>query len=246
MQPLSRYSASISLAAIVVFLGIDWVASKTDASYESDVKSKALGDFPRQLGEGDGIWVAVRDVRIPSNQERMLDLSSYVSREFQRLGSFPSVTATLFIAYCVDARTMAGHHPPNCYPASGWLFREDETVRSAIIREDDYVVNYSVYQFRRGPAETKALTIVNGFFTAPGFFTATLEEATEHIGSVFFGRKGLFQFQILFQDLGVEADVSRYAGELINGIPSTVFDRAFDRSENEVAISEESALGAES
>ncbi len=242
---MNSYSASISLAVIVTLLGLGWFTTKTDARYETDSAVEALEDFPVQLGDGAGIWIAVRDVRIPSSQERLLDLSSYVSREFRRLGSFPPVTATLFVAYCVDARSMAGHHPPHCYPASGWLMQGDETKTSTVLREDDRAVRYSVYKFRRDPTKKVDLTVVNGFFNRPGIFSATLQEASDSIGSGFFGRKGLFQFQILFQDLHAEADVTKYTEELIQGIPSAVFDLAFGRGNVEATVAE-NVRGAES
>ena len=238
MKVLGSYAASLSLATIATLIGGRWLASETDGGYTSEYVVDALDDFPRQIGEGNGIWIAVRDVQIPSSQERMLDLAAYVSIEYRRIGTNPPVLATLFIAYCPDARTMSGHHPPHCYPASGWTMHENETVRSAVVRKDSRVVEYSVYRFQRNPTRDLDLTVVNGFFAHPGVFKATLEEAAEHIGPVFFGRKGLFQFQILFQGLSVEVDVTRYADELIRGIPSSVFDITFGRSESDTAVGE--------
>ena len=116
---------------------------------------------------------------------------------------------------------------------------------STVVREDDRIVNYSVYKFRRDSTSKTVLTVVSGFFNRPEFFAATLEEASESIGSVFFGRKGLFQFQILFQDLHAEADVTEYTEELIQGIPSAVFDLAFGHGNVEATVAE-NVRGAES
>lgn len=245
MRLLSRYPATVSLSILTALLGLSWFTTRSDARYESSSALNALVDFPDQLGGGDGIWIAVRNVSIPSSQERLLDLSDYVSREFRRLGSYPTVTATVFIAYCMDARTMTGHHPPHCYPASGWSMQAEETMTSSFLRKDGRSVEYCVYQFHRDPIKKKNLTIVNGFFAHPGFFAATLEEASEQVGAVFFGRKGLFQFQILFQELESGADVKRYAEELMQGIPSSVFDLAFGIDEIQ-ASTIENARGAES
>ena len=236
MRSLSKYPASISFASIALLLVLSWITTSTDARYETDSALEALEDFPDQIGDGAGLWIAVRDVGVPSRQERILDLSSHVSREFRRLGSHPPVTATLFIAYCLDARTMAGHPPPHCYPASGWSMKTDGTTRSTVVREDGRTIDCTVYQFRRDPINDVDLTVVNGFFAAPGTFSATLDEASEALGSVFFGRRGLFQFQILFQDLKPGVDVMLYAEELLRGIPGDVFDLAFGREDTEILV----------
>ena len=236
MRSLSEYSASMSLAGIAILLGLGWFATTTDARYDTDSALKALEGFPDQIGDGDGVWIAVRDVGVPSRQERTLELSSYVSREFRRLGSHPPVLATLFIAYCEDARSMAGHHPPHCYPASGWLAKDAEAGVLTVLREDGRAIGYRVYEFRRDPIEDVGLTVVNGFFAAPGDFSATLDEASEALGSVFFGQRGLFQFQILFQDIKPGVDVMLYAEELLKGIPSGVFDLAFGVEEPGILV----------
>ncbi len=236
MRSLSEYSASISLVGILILLGLGLLATTTNARYDNKSALKALDGFPDQIGDGDGVWIAVRDVGVPSKQERILELSSHVSREFRRLGSHPPILATLFIAYCEDARTMAGHHPPHCYPASGWLAKDTDTGVLTVLREDGRAIDCRLYEFRRDPIGEVLLTVVNGFFAAPGDFSATLNEASEALGSVFFGRRGLFQFQILFQDTRPGVDVMMYAEELLRGIPSDVFDHAFGVEDTEILV----------
>ena len=236
MRSFSGYSATISLACITILLGVGWFTTTTDARYDTDSALKALENFPEQLGDGDGLWIAVRDVGVPSRQERILDLSSHVSREFRRLGSHPPVLATLFVAFCIDARTMAGHHPSHCYPASGWVAQDDGVTVSTVMREDGRDIECRVYEFRRDSVNDVNLTVVNGFFAAPGDFSATIDEAFEALGSVFFGRRGLFQFQILFQDLKPGVDVMLYAAEILRGIPSDVFDLAIGLDAAEIRL----------
>ena len=184
---------------------------------------EALENMPPQLHSESGVWIRLREVSVPTDQSRLLDLNAFSSGEYRRLGSYPPITATLFIAYCRDARSMMGHHPPKCYPASGWR-QVGPASNFAISRSDGREIKAAVYKFTRHQADERELFVVNGFFAAGDFFGATLEEARDVVQPSLLGGQGLFQFQILLQDVGLTADVEEYAREIIRGIPPAVFD----------------------
>ena len=71
---------------------------------------------------------------------------------------------------------------------------------------------------------------MNGFFATEEFFASTLEGAREVVRPSLLGGVGLFQFQILFQGAYLEADIKKYASEIIGGIPKNVFDLTVGRA----------------
>ena len=223
---IDRASPIISL---VLLLGIFAIGSqlvtRSGAAMTKPVQD-ALASIPLRLNWGSSTWIKNGDVPVPSNQEKILDLNAHFSKQYRRLGKFPPITAILFVAYCSDARSMAGHHPPNCYPSSGWLMDESRTRKFEINREDGRIVKNCAYHFSRESKVVQSLTVVNGFFAPDEFFASTLEGATEVVRPSLMGGVGLFQFQILFQGDFPDADIEQYVGEIIGGIPKAVFDVA--------------------
>ena len=181
----------------------------------------AFERLPDSLGEAQQ-WVKVRDDEVPPTQANMLGLNAYVSRLYQRLGS-SGVRATLFIANSEDARSMAGHHPPNCYPASGWRL-DDPSVQDMVITNSLTVdVPVRVYPFFRGVDEAAQLWVVSGFLLPDGRAVATLGETQQLSARAATSRLGLTQFQIVLQGALPATDVERYAGELLGSIPEELY-----------------------
>jgi hypothetical protein len=56
------------------------------------------------------------------------------------------LTMDLVFVHCPDARDLAGHYPPVCYPSSGWW--QDKTVtRTAEWKVDGLTIPHTVYEF---------------------------------------------------------------------------------------------------
>lgn len=185
----------------------------------------ALSSVPSRLVAPSGTWIKQREVPVPSRQAEIFGLSASLSAEYLRLQTRPQLRAVLFVAYCSDARTMAGHHPPRCYPASGW-------VMSSPVPENDFVferpdgrrVLGTVYHFSREGVITANLGVVNGFFSSGEQFFRSMTEARKAVRPSLLGGKGLYQFQILFQGTMLNVDILGYAEEIINAIPEAIFD----------------------
>ncbi len=197
-----------------------WIGGKPAVDLSGRVEA-AFESMPDRLESDSAVWLQNRVVPIPSNQEEILRLTASVSREYARLGTYPPVTATLFFAFCEDARWMVGHNPPVCYPASGWTMHADETQTRRVIHSDFYAVEYSAYRFTNSDLE---LAVVSGFISAPSIFTAGMEEAKMNVRPSLLGGQGLCQFQILFQGAIPGSDLHQYAAEILRGIPRMVFD----------------------
>lgn len=183
---------------------------------------QALNEIPRQFQSPAGTWIYRRTVPVPSGQAELLGLTFHASLEYQRVGTFPPVTATIFIAYCDDVRSMAGHHPPTCYPASGWEMSPSEGGRFQFSHPSERVVKGQLYKFSRKTADKTDLWIMNGFFDGKGNFVDRLEDAESLAEGSLFSSQAMFQFQFLFQGDFRDVDIQGYAEEILGGIPGSV------------------------
>ena len=183
---------------------------------------QALNEIPRQFQSPAGTWIYRRTVPVPSAQAEMLGLTYHASLEYQRAGTFPPVIATIFVAYCDDVRSMAGHHPPNCYPASGWEMSPSEGGRFQFSHPSERVVKGQLYKFSRNTTDKTDLWIMNGFFDGKGNFVDRLEDAESLAEGSLFSSQAMFQFQILFQGDFRDVDIQGYADEILGGIPGSV------------------------
>ncbi|MEM9165705.1 MAG: exosortase-associated EpsI family protein [Planctomycetota bacterium] len=54
----------------------------------------------------------------PAEVQELLQPSTILHRRYRQVGGENPLR--LVIVHCEDVRDMQGHHPPNCYPATGW------------------------------------------------------------------------------------------------------------------------------
>lgn len=190
---------------------------------QPDVADAILG-IPKVLQASDRVWIATREVPIPTGQAEMLQLSAAVSREYRRIGRSPAIEATLFLSKVDDARLMTGHHPPICYPASGWALEGvGDPNGFEFERQDGVVVRYQIYRFTRASGPVSELVVVNGFWTDEGVPSSSIDLAISNSLRNDSGRIGLSQFQILFQRFHSAADLHDCVVELLEAFPKAVF-----------------------
>lgn len=218
-----RFSIMVSLGILI--LGIGFTIEKSDPKLVEKRNARIARAFeilPQDLGLNRS-WLKSADVEIPASQERMLDLNAHVSRRYQLLGSSPPMRFTLFLAHSADARSMAGHHPPNCYPASGWFPSEAGVDDSVAILANGRTLPFRVYSFRRGDPG-REIWVANGFVLPDGRGVGTLVEASGVIGNAEQSRLGLVQYQFVFDgDINLQ-EVIEFTDDLLLSIPNALFD----------------------
>ncbi len=230
--PIPRWFVSPVAAAaamIAVFILVGKPRSQSGSELEVGEIQKIFHSFPEEIVAVDGIWLQSRLVPVPTGQAKMLGRSAYLSREYVRLRTYPQVNAIVFMVYCADSRMMTGHHPPNCYPSSGWDLVEDGTTDFSVRRADERVIETTIYRFERQKNAGEELVIISGFFLEDGRFFSTLDTATRNGRSTLLGGGGLFQFQILLQSGHSSVDVELYGRELLSGIPNALFDEIISK-----------------
>lgn len=231
---LDRAAPAMAFGLLLVMFGINVIfAGKIDDKTAEGPIQEVLSSIPGQLVSSTGTWIRSQNVPVPSGQARLLSLGAHVSSEYLRLGEFPSVTAILFIAYCRDSRSMVGHHPPNCYPSSGWIMDVESTRLLEVARDDGRIIPAKIYRFSRENSAASDFQVVSGFFSSGEVFFSTLEGILEVKKPSLLGGSGLFQFQILLQGDYSDADVEEYAFEILEAIPKVVFDQTIGMSEYE-------------
>lgn len=64
-------------------------------------------------------WVG-KDVPVPINIQRVAGADDFINRLY--INSKDKIWVNIYIAYTANPRTMLGHKPQICYPASGWVY----------------------------------------------------------------------------------------------------------------------------
>jgi hypothetical protein len=88
-------------------------------------------------------WVGT-DGKVPASAVALLKPNRIVSRCYVNTQSLQQFN--LLIVHCRDARDLAGHYPPNCYPSAGWTARG---ARACEWQIDDWHVTGMRYEFRK-------------------------------------------------------------------------------------------------
>ena len=221
--PMRRISILLSLTLLFA-VGFFSLRESDSALVEERhaMISEIFNTVPDDLGL-QFTWMKSGDVEIPTSQERMLDLNASISRRYQLLGSAPPSWFTFFLAHSSDARSMAGHHPPNCYPASGWLPGESDVVDSAVRLANGRSLPFRVYSFRRGDPG-REIWVVNGFVLPDGKGVGRLDEASGVMGNAGKSRFGLVQYQFVFDgEMDIE-EATEFAGDILLSLPNALFD----------------------
>lgn len=187
------------LSLLVLAAGAWWSSREIDppglSAWREGIRLE-FADVPQSLGIVHD-WLFIEEVPIPTSQSKMLDLNAQISRRYQLLRETPTTQVTIFVAHTNDARAMAGHHPPNCYPSSGWIrYPElDREIFSELPDGSELAMRY--YVFGRGDGPT-GVQVVNGFILPGGSMVSTLAEASSVMKDASESRLGLVQFQFLF------------------------------------------------
>jgi len=206
------------------------VASDALTRYHRDIADQ-IADFPYQVGG----WVG-QDVVVPTSAQEILNPNGLVSRRFSQYGENGNLTFALI--HCIDLRDMHGHHPPRCYPASGWSYKqtdltEKETVEVVI---GDAPAEMTVHRFMQGGAMEPGseLTVVSVFITPMAGVVNDMAMLQE-IGSMGRGasRLGVGQIQLVFSGDRTNDELSGKVNDFISNMPRELLSNMMSIPEDE-------------
>jgi hypothetical protein len=139
-----------------------------------------------------GDWIG-QEVPIPQSATSLLDPNAMVARFYTnvKLG----LSATLLVLHCKDARDMAGHYPPQCYPANGWLTPEDDQELTMIPVDGQ---DFRVYRFHRVAGKVERDITVYSMFALPTGMTTMSMKDVRRLSSDYENRLlGAAQIQVV-------------------------------------------------
>jgi hypothetical protein len=211
----SRSKTSVfwkSLSLMTPFMAIVFLVGagviQTNASVPSEGLGKYHEDIARQISEFPfqiGTWVG-QDVVIPTSAQEILNPNGLVSRRFSRYGAQGSLTFALI--HCIDLRDMHGHHPPRCYPASGWSFLQGDVgvdegalAEKLDVRIGDIEARMSVHRFWRADRSiTRNEMVVVSIFMTPMAGLVNDMALLQELGTMGRGASslGVAQIQLVF------------------------------------------------
>ena len=128
---------------LILALGVTAMSRPGPAEAEPyhDHVAQIASTIPYRIGE----WVGT-DQELPREAYELLQPNVLFSRRYenQQTGEW----ATFLLIHCKDARDLAGHYPPICYPAHGWSQDDTEPMHENIngLEITGYQYRFSYHQ----------------------------------------------------------------------------------------------------
>ena len=135
---------------------------------------------------------AGRQVELPQSATSLLRPNALLARQY--LNKEKRALATLMIVQCEDTRDMAGHYPPVCYPANGWINKNKDQDQRVILEEK----SIKVYQFHRVAGRVERdITIYSLFALPTGELTTSMKDVRQLSANHELRKYGAAQLQVL-------------------------------------------------
>lgn len=230
IRRLHRANALAPVCAGLLFGLILWgrgqfvgSVDRSEADQHVAVVGERVAAIPYRIGDWAG-----RDVTLPAAALEILHSSAALSRSYSNLRTGDQ--ARLAIIFCGDVRDMLGHHPPACYPASGWRPSAGESGRKGetrlTIRIHGEEVEANIFRFfKADPSGVDRQITIVGFFALPGV-GMTPDPAVVRSRSTrrAVSSLGAGQVQVLLDGFPSEQRAVELAEDLLGAIPASTFE----------------------
>lgn len=214
-----RYlSAILTLCALLGYFAStrDYPSARDADAYHLEVKAQA-DLLPDQFGD----WLVVSEPEPPPAAQQLLRPN--VIRVLALRRDTDGLRTNLIIVQCRDSRDMAGHYPPNCYPAHGWKVTDVEDATQEI-EVNSRMIPVEEYEFQQVNFDGDRHKRIFNFFILPGkgFVRdiASVRSAAENYRLRPFGAA---QVQVVF-DASISQEQSVIATKEILGAVSPLFE----------------------
>jgi hypothetical protein len=223
LRTMHRVNRAAPIACLAALLGAGVLLSRQDtgdhrqAAVRAHAIRVAMADVPFIAGN----WVGT-DCPLPAGATEILMPTAVLSRRYVELGA--GTRATLGLIHCGDVRDMHGHHPPSCYPSSGWQPRP-EGHDVVALELDGEQFNASLYRFSATDSSGARREVsVVGFFVLPdaaaeGTYTSDMNALRDRAAKLEISRLGVGQVQVVMDGWPPATEVERVARELMQLVP---------------------------
>jgi len=182
------------------------------APYHEHVRQVAAS-LPIRIGD----WLGT-DVAVPPAAIEMLQPNVLIHRQYRHLKT--GRTASLLLVQCKDARDLAGHFPPICYPAHGW---ETAFSRPHTWRLDGHPIGGMEYGFDfRGPSATRHMIVADFMILPNGQFLRDMQGVRRAAADYTRHFMGAAQFQIVMDASTPESQRNETVQQLLAGCRGTI------------------------
>lgn len=173
----------------------------------------SLREVPYRLGA----WLG-SDVPLTSGATEILHTTALLSRRYSNLETGESLS--LAIVYCGDVRDMLGHHPPACYPASGWLPAPTGHERIGLDLGAPVTANLFRFRTTTSDGDEREISIVGFYLLPDGDSTHDSEKLRDMSVRRSISARGVGQVQVLLNGWPDSDRVRRVATEFLLELPS--------------------------
>ena len=154
------WGASLLSAALLVLIGLE-VPNREKGpdptAYHARIQAIAPSRMPYSVGD----WLG-KKVLPPAAAVELLRPNVIETREYQNLRTGES--ATVMFVHCSDARDLAGHYPPICYPANGLT---QDAAESRDWTVGGIAIKGTRYRFSGSGLSAASKTVVDNFMLLP-------------------------------------------------------------------------------
>ncbi len=164
-----RYLAPIlSLVLLLGYAGVTW--SRPGAEDAEPYHARVRASIDAVPKEFDG-WVGQHQ-EVPKEAIKLLQPNRILSRNY--INAELGLQGSLLIVHCKQARDLAGHYPPRCYPSQGWAMAEPVSrewdVQGSDISGRDYTFTMQV------PSGTAVKAVANVLVLPDGRLVGNMDE----------------------------------------------------------------------
>jgi len=131
-------AAGLLLLAGIGLQQLSYAEPEDAAPYHRKV-AEVMQQVPSQIGP----WVG-KPIEVPRSAKEILSPNEIISRRYHNAQTNESVN--VMFSQCKEARDMAGHYPPRCYPGNGYTQREVKDHRWTV---DGVSIPVRAYRFTR-------------------------------------------------------------------------------------------------
>ncbi|MEM1211732.1 MAG: exosortase-associated EpsI family protein [Planctomycetota bacterium] len=186
---LTVAAAGVLLAG---FTAVTWArSSPADAAPYHAAVLQAANRLPLEVDGWQG-----RDAPVPDAAIDLLQPNAIVARRFVDPDSGDAVD--FLLVHCKDARSMAGHYPPICYPQNGYTPESDQTQTWTLRGQP---ITGTAYTFLIGTGKNQARFHVANLLLLPdGTVARTMAQMRRAAADPAWRHFGAGQVQILTSD----------------------------------------------
>lgn len=162
----------------------------------------ALSNFPLQVGA----WIGT-DVPVPEAIQRVARNDDFLHRQY--INQDTRQWISLYIAFSARPRSMRGHRPQDCYPASGW--QREKTEHIQVMRRSGLPAACLLHQFFM-PEPYYRKSVVLNYYILNGLIT---------------GEEGGFS-GLDYRSPNIEGSLAKYVAQvqISSELENTVLDAA--------------------